>query len=170
VLAEIVRHAPEDVHAPEIFFVHERSVVVHSFGGEDCAPRLAELRRFDHERAHDAEVSDLKLRAALHRFGEAERERARGRKISELRVVRTFVCVERRDELGNQKMKIRKSLAVSVARHVDGNAVDEERDVGSVIGVEAAQKILVGFPPPRVLYGEQTGCGLEHVGRPEFRP
>jgi hypothetical protein len=39
--------------------------------------------------------------------------------------------------------------AVRVARQVYGDAIDEERDVRAVIGVEAAQKVLVGLAPRR---------------------
>jgi hypothetical protein len=40
------------------------------------------------------------------------------------------------------------ALAVGVAAQVDGQGIDEERDVGTVVRVEAAQQVLLAFPPP----------------------
>jgi hypothetical protein len=37
---------------------------------------------------------------------------------------------------------------VRVTPEIDGKPVDEQRDVGSVVGVEPAQEVLLGLPPP----------------------
>ena len=52
-------------------------------------------------------------------------------------------------------MQIGVALAVRVRRQVDGHAVDEDADVGAVVGVEAAQEQLVGLAAALVLRGEQ---------------
>jgi len=52
---------------------------------------------------------------------------------------------------------------VAVADHVDGDAVDEEGDVCAVVGVEAAEEVLVGFAAACVLYGEESWNGFEDV-------
>jgi hypothetical protein len=46
---------------------------------------------------------------------------------------------------------------MAVGRHVDGHAVDLDGQIGAVVEVEAAQKILVGFARAGMLGGDQPG-------------
>ena len=63
-------------------------------------------------------------------------------------------------------MKIGVTLAVGVAAEVDGEAVDEERDVGAVIGVESAQEVLLGLAAALMLADHEAGNETQNVGRP----
>ena len=60
------------------------------------------------------------------------------------------------DGLRYQPVKIGVSLAVSVIHYVDGNTIDVNGKVGSMICVETSEKILVRFPSSLVLHGVKT--------------
>jgi hypothetical protein len=55
-----------------------------------------------------------------------------------------------------------------MADQVDRHAVREDRNVGAVVCVEAAQKILGGLSASRVLSDEHPGRCLEQRGRPAW--
>ena len=95
-----------------------------------------------------------------------EVERARGGEIAELDEVGPLEPFETLDGLGNQEMKIGVTLPVGVAAEVDGEAVDEERDVGAVIGVEPAQEVLLGLAAALMLADHEAGNESQDVGRP----
>src|SRR5262249_55262604 len=107
--------------------------------------------------------------ALLEVFGQTQVDGDCGGKVTERCIVGTLVAIEPHDEFWNQKMEISKALSMAVAHHVDGNAVDEKRNIGAVIGVEATQEVLVGFPASRVLDGEEPGDCLDDIGGPEPR-
>ncbi len=74
------------------------------------------------------------------------------------------------DELGDQEVEVGIALAVGVGAHVDRHAVEPDREVGAVVEVEAAQKILVGLSFARVLGDDQAGHRLEDLAGPLDRP
>ena len=66
-------------------------------------------------------------------------------------------------------MQIGVPLAVGVAAKVDRKPVDEEGDVGAVVGVEAAEKILLRLAPALMLADHEPGDEAQEVGRPALR-
>lgn len=50
-----------------------------------------------------------------------------------------------------------------VRDHVDRDAVDRQRKVGSVVGIEAADEVLVGFASARVLHHDQPRRDAQDV-------
>jgi hypothetical protein len=73
----------------------------------------------------------------VHRPGRGE--------VAEVNEVRAFVDFHSLDGFRNQPVKIRVPLTMGMANYVDRNTVDEDREVGAVIGVEAPEKNLIGF-------------------------
>ena len=66
-------------------------------------------------------------------------------------------------------MQVGVALPVRVAAEVHRQAVDEERDVGPVIGVEAAQEILLGLAAPLMLADEEPGHDPQDIGGTALR-
>jgi len=62
-------------------------------------------------------------------------------------------------------MHIGITLAVCVAHHVDGNAVDENSEIGAVVGIEAAKKNLIRFAAAVMLADDQPRRKLHDVAR-----
>ena len=54
-----------------------------------------------------------------------------------------------------------------MGRHVDGHAVDPDREIGAVVEVEAAQEILVGFALAGMLGDDQAGHDLQRLAGPQ---
>ena len=54
-----------------------------------------------------------------------------------------------------------------MGRHVDGHAVDLDGQIGAVVEIEAAQKILVGFALAGMLGDDQPGHGLQRLAGPQ---
>ena len=63
-------------------------------------------------------------------------------------------------------MQVGVALAVGVAAQVHGQAVDEEGDVGAVVGVEAAEQVLLGLASALVLADDEARDQAQDVGRP----
>jgi hypothetical protein len=57
-----------------------------------------------------------------------------------------------------------------VARHVDRHAGDGRGEVGSVIQIEAAEKVLIGFPFTAMLRDDHARHGFEHFTVTHQRP
>ena len=53
-----------------------------------------------------------------------------------------------------------------MGRHVDGHAVDGDGEIGAVVEIEAAQKILVGFALAGMLGDDQAGHGFQRLADP----
>ena len=71
------------------------------------------------------------------------------------------------EDLGDEEVEVQVALAVDVGHLVEGDAVQEPREVLPVFRVEAAEEDLVRLPAPRVLLhvdprqeAEQVGGGL----------
>ena len=97
-------------------------------------------------------------------------DRAGGRKVAGLRVVRALAILDRFDELGNDEVDVRVALAVAVRRHVHGYAIDARREIRAVIEIEAAQEILIRFAVAAVLRDDQSGHDLEQLAGAQHRP
>ena len=94
---------------------------------------------------------------------------ARGGEVPVLDEVRPFERLETQDGLGDQKVQVGVALAVGVAAEVDREPVDEERDVGAVIGVEAAQEVLLRLAAALMLADDEAGDQAHDIGRPTLR-
>jgi hypothetical protein len=122
------------------------------------------------EVAHRAERAAGRLGVVfLHEVAEDEVHRAGGGEVTVLDEVRALEAIESLHGLGDQKMEIGIALAVGVAAQVDRQSVDEEGDVGAVVGVEAAEKVLLGLPAALVLADDEPGDEAQDVGRPAMR-
>ena len=73
------------------------------------------------------------------------------------------------DQLRDHEIEIGIALAVPMGAHVDRHVVEPDVDVGAVIEVEAAQKILVGLAFAAVLGRDQSRHDLEHFADPRSR-
>src|SRR4029079_6208705 len=87
-------------------------------------------------------------------------DRAGGGEVAEAGRGRALAHVDRRDGLGNDPVGVDVAVAVAVAGEVDGHAVDEDGDVGAVIGVDAAQEPLLGGAAAAVVLREQEAGHL----------
>ena len=76
---------------------------------------------------------------------------AGGGEIALVGKVGPFADVERADRLRHQPVQVGIALAVRMGAHVDRHVVDGDREIGAVIEIVAAQKILVGFALAGVL-------------------
>ena len=74
------------------------------------------------------------------------------------------------DHLGDDEVGVGEALAVRVRHHVDRHAVDRQREVGAVVGVEAAQEVLVRLAAARVLHHHQPGRDAQDVLHAADRP
>jgi hypothetical protein len=84
--------------------------------------------------------------------------------------VRALVDGDRGDRLGDQEVRVGVALAVPVRGQVDRHAVGEDGDVGAVVGVEAADEVLVGLATAGVLRHHQAGYLPQQVRRLRARP
>ncbi len=81
-----------------------------------------------------------------------------------LRRVRTFENAHRVNELGDDEVRVGVSVAVVVARVVDGDAIDAELEVLPLVRVEAAEEDLLGVAGAALVREEEAGRELERVG------
>ncbi len=61
-----------------------------------------------------------------------------GRKVSLARKVGPLRDLDALDGFRDDEVRIGEALAVGVRRHVDGNAVDRQSEIGAVVRVESA--------------------------------
>src|SRR5579885_1356985 len=130
-----------------------------------------------HERRHPAEAvraaGHVALRAEGAAFGEDEVflelvlgdevDRAGVLEVAELDEVRALVEVDRVEGLGDEDVRVGVALAVGVGRQVHGTAVEEHREVGAVIGVEAAHEVLRGLAPALMLRDDHAGQVVQEL-------
>jgi hypothetical protein len=132
----------------------EREQGLHPFAGG----------REQREVALGAEGAARGLHQVLgHRVQRDEVDGARGGEVAELDVVGPLEGVHLVDGLGNQEVEIGVALTVGVRAQVHRHAVDEERDVGAVIGVEAPQEILLGLASALMLAQDQARHEAEDI-------
>ena len=132
---------------------------------------VAERVRVGDQRARVAVFTERERGdAARQRVEQVDAGRAGRREVAFLGVVRPLAIADAIDQLGDQPVEVGVALAVRVRRHVDRHAVDEGREVGAVVEVEAAQVVLVRLAVAAVLRHDHAGHELEHLGRPQGRP
>ena len=160
-----MRSLREKVEAPQLFGRQERPVADVSLDGDEAGafvegpspqpeqPVSVEAARGERERwAIDAcagDEVDGARRVEVPLVGE----------VGALRHLQTF------DDLGNQEVQVGVALPVGMADEVDGYAVDGERNVGAVVGVETAQEQLVGFASALMLSNHEPRDRAQQVGR-----
>jgi len=66
-------------------------------------------------------------------------------------------------------VQVRIALAVGVAAQIDGQAIDEDREIGPVIGVESTDQVLFGLAASLVLIDDQPGHETQDVGGAALR-
>ncbi len=164
------RHADfvEELVAIPAFWVIEGAVLTSDLDGEKRV-RFVPLRARNQEaavrgaavagRAAEAESE----RAVLEALARDEVDGAGGGEVALVREIGALADVDALDGFRNDEVGVGVALAVGVGHEVDGDAVDGERDVGAVIGVEAAQEILVGFAAARVLHHHEAGRDAQNV-------
>src|SRR5882672_10753188 len=96
--------------------------------------------------------------------------RACGGEVAFVGVVRAFAVVDMLDQLGDEEIQVRVTLAVPVARQIERHAVDMDREVGAMVEVEAAQEILIRLARAAVLGDDHAGDDLQHLAGPQQRP
>ena len=84
-------------------------------------------------------------------------------------VVGTLLVVDPLDQFRDQEVDVRVALAVGVATRVDRHARHIGGEVGAVIEIEAAQKILVGLAFAAVLGDDQSGDEFQHFAGAQYR-
>ncbi len=145
----------------------QRIGLAESFFQHPWAVRRRVLQR--HQQRAAADLGRSREQAAqiivVAGFGSDERcverraipqvHRAGRREISRLRVVRALAIVDRLDQLGDDEVDVGVALAVCVRRHVHRHAVHAGLQIGAVIEVEAAQKVLIRFAAAAVLSNDQ---------------
>ena len=127
---------------------------------EMTGPNLGRRRR-QGPRVPFAACLDVHDRSIEHR-GVVDVRRAGGREVALIRVVRSFRKLHAGNQLGNQEVEIGIALTVPVGGHVDRDTAHRCGEVGAVIQIEPAQKVLVGFALAAVLRDDDAGHGLEH--------
>lgn len=113
----------------------------------------------------EAPAGDLE-RVLLDEVPGDEVERPRRAEVTELDEVGALVRLEHLDRLGDQEVQVRVALPVRVAPQVDGQPVDEEGEVGAVVGVEPAKEVLLGLAAALVLVDDEPRDQAQDVGRP----
>ena len=104
--------------------------------------------------------------ALVQAIGQLQMHRARRRKITLVGVVRAFLVLQAADDVGNQEIQVAVALPVAMRALVDRHAVDGDREIGAVIEVDAAQKILVGFAFAALLGDDDAGGRFQNFARP----
>ena len=83
--------------------------------------------------------------------------------ITEIREIGALAVMHGADQLGDHKIEVGIALAMRMGAHVDRHFVERDVDVGAVIEVEAAQKILISLAFAAVLGGDQPRHELEYL-------
>ncbi len=74
------------------------------------------------------------------------------------------------DDLRHQEREVGVALPVGVGRTIDRHVVDEVGEIGSVVEVEAADQVLIGFAFAGMDRDDEAGDAFEQLARPHYRP
>jgi hypothetical protein len=100
--------------------------------------------------------------AGIETPGDLNARRACCGEITFLREVGPFSVPQVAYELGDQEVQVCITLTVPVRAHVDGNAVDADGEIGSMIEVETAQEILIRLALSAMLRNDDAGHIFEN--------
>ncbi len=147
----------------------EWAVVVVQLHGDQALHGIARWRQ-QREIALGVERAARGLRDVLVHEVLRHKSDGPGRgEIAELHEIRPLESFDELDGLRDQEMKIGITLAVGVAAQVHRQTIDEECDVGAVIGIEASEQILFRLAAALVLADDEAGNQTQHVGDPTLR-
>jgi hypothetical protein len=148
VLGEARGGLGEEVEAPLALRSVERPITVVDLGGQQ---RLQLPPRGGQERQVPLGAEGAAGRLDQILVDGVERDEVDGPghvEVSQFGVIRSLEDVDARERLRDDEVQVRVPLAMRVAPQVDGQTIGEEGDVGAVVVVEPAQKILLGLAPP----------------------
>jgi hypothetical protein len=130
----------------------------------------AEVRAGDRDAAEGVErAARERERGPLDVVAQLQIERTGGGEVAVPREVGPLGDLDPLHQLGDHEVEIGVALPVAVADQVDRDAVHEHRHVGAVIGVEAAEEVLVRLAAAGVLHDVEPGDDLEDVGGTRVR-
>lgn len=108
--------------------------------------------------------------AFLDRLASTKIDRARRGKISILGQIRSLVHINPFNRLRNDEVQVGIALAMRMRAQVNRHAVGKKRDIGAVIRVEPAQKILIGLAcAAGVLDCDEPWNQTQHLRRTPLR-
>ena len=93
--------------------------------------------------------------------GEVKGGRASRRKVAGIGKVRAFLIRKAAQKFRNHRIEVRVSLAVRMSPEIERHSIQLHREVRPMIEIEAAQKVLIGFPAARVLGHGHPGNHLQ---------
>ena len=102
---------------------------------------------------------------AVHALACAEVYGAGRGKVAIARVKWALAHVRRGNDLGHQEMEVRVALSVGVRDEVDRRAVDSNRHIRAVVGIEAAEEDLFCLAAACVLRDHEPGCESQKLLR-----
>jgi hypothetical protein len=97
-------------------------------------------------------------------------DRAGGGEIALVGEVGSLGDLHSLDHLGDDEVGVGETLAVRVRHQVDRHPVDGQRQVGAVVGVEAAKEILIRLATARMLDDQQSWRDAQDVLHAADRP
>src|SRR3954471_11609429 len=161
--------AQHGIQFSEIFGVIPRTILAQELNSiKQCA--AANVRRPRQQRAF---VVMLSQRYGTNGMRERTRVmnicRAGGTEVANFGVVGSLAVIDGRNKFRNQKVQIGITLTMRVSGHVYRHAGDVDGKIGSVVKVEAAQKILIGFTVSAVLRNDQARNIFEDFTRTQSR-
>ncbi len=81
--------------------------------------------------------------------------------IADIGAIGSFAVIDAVNDFGDQAVDVEVALTVTMTTKVQRHVLEIGGEIGSVIEIESAQEILVGFARARMLGGNQTGNDLE---------
>ena len=90
-------------------------------------------------------------------------------KIALIRVVGTLLVIDTFDQFRDQKIQVHITLTVGMAAGIDRHPGNKSSEVGAMIKVEAAQKILVSLAFTTMLGDDQTRHKFQHLAGAQCR-
>ena len=140
------------------------------FVGDQTLHRT-ETRRQDADIAHGVErPADGAKRVFDSVFFGHKVDHARVGKIPGVRKIGAFAVINGLDHLGDQKIEVRIALTVGMADHIDGDAVNTDGHVSTMVIIKTAQEVLHGLAAPGVLAGHKSGQVIQHLPGRVMRP
>ena len=159
------------VAALQAFGHGPRPVVAHQLDGGQRGDARCHLTRAAQHPAAVATLAQRELAKVLVQAGAVGDVGRAGRgEVAAFGEVRALAVVDALHQLGHQEIQVGVALAVGVRGHVHRHAAHAGGEVGAVVKVEAAQKVLVGLAVTRVLGDDHARHKFKHLARAQRRP
>ena len=147
----------EDIQAVVAARVLEGAVVMKPLDGDERLEGIAG-RGEEGQVALGVEAAPRDREGVLgHKFPCPEVHHARRVEVPIFGEVRPLQNIDHLHRFRDHEVEVRIALAMGVAPQVHGQPVDEQRQIGAVVGVEASDQILLGLAAPLVLGDDQAG-------------